>query len=100
MHSRFGGGGWGRDHTFDYKIVTIIIDCLISRPKNELLCNLGPFLGQNELFQRFPHHILCPTGPMKEKLIFWENFYSQSSCPQGNILACVEQTKKETNNEQ
>ena len=25
-----------------------------------------PFLGPNEPFRLFSHHILCPTGPMKE----------------------------------
>ena len=46
-------------------------------PKNDLKMQISPFfrsingilrsfLGPNESFRLFSHHILCPTGPMKE----------------------------------
>ena len=39
-------------------------------PKNDLkkgqICVFGWFLGPNEPFRLFSHHILCPTGLMKE----------------------------------
>ena len=38
---------------------------LIGLKKGEI-CIFRSFLGPNEPFRLFPHHILCPTGPMKE----------------------------------
>ena len=36
--------------------------------------DFGPFLGPNEPFRRFSHHILCPTGPMKEYFLRYPPF--------------------------
>ena len=34
--------------------------------KLPIFCVFGPFLGPNDPFRLFSHHILYPTGPMKE----------------------------------
>ena len=49
-------------HIFDYGFN---FEPKIDLKKDEI-CIFGPFLGPNDLFQLFSHHILYPTGPMKD----------------------------------
>ena len=53
------------DYDYDYDGMAPNFEPKIDLKKGEI-CIFRSFLGPNEPFRLFSHHILCPTGPMKE----------------------------------